>query len=125
MTLESQVIQVNEYELADTADAFVEAITALADRTERDGHPGVLGYRFYVNYAEQTAGAVIQYEDADAWLAHHQMAYQWDEMPTLQSTVSLKRLILLGPLNEGILAMIDGAPFEVVRFDTLASGFVR
>lgn len=58
-------------------------------------------------------------------IAHHQMAYQWDEMPALQSTVSLQRLILLGPLNEEILAMVDGAPFEVVRFDTLASGFVR
>ena len=125
MTLGSQVIQVNEYELVESPDAFVESIAALADRTEREGHPGVLGYQFYVNDAEQTAGAVIQYEDADAWLAHHQMAYQWDEMPALQSTVSLRRLILLGPLNEEILGMIDGAPFQVVRFDTLASGFIR
>jgi hypothetical protein len=125
MTLESQVIQVNEYELVDTPDTFVAAISALADRTDREGHPGVLGYRFYVNRAEQTAGAVIRYADAGSWVAHHQIAYQWDEMPALQSTVSLRRLTLLGPLNEEILGMIDGAPFEVVRFDTLASGFNR
>jgi hypothetical protein len=125
MTPEAQVIQINEYELVDTPDAFVEAITMLADRTEREGHPGVLAYRFYVNRAERTAGAVIRYADADAWLAHHQMAYQWDEMPALQATVSLKRLVLLGPLNDEILSMIDGAPFQVVRFDTLASEFVR
>ena len=125
MTLESQVVQANEYELADTADAFVEAITALADRTEREGHPGVLGYRFYVNRAEQTAGAVIPYEDAGAWRAHHPVAYPWGEMPALQATALLKRLILLGPLNEEIQGLIEGAPFQVVRFDTLASGFVR
>ena len=125
MTLESRVIQINEYELVDTPEAFAEAIAALAGRTEREGHPGVLGYQFYVNQPEQTAGAVIQYADADAWLAHHEMAYQWDEMSTLQATVSLKRLILLGPLNEEIRGMIDGAPFQVVRFDTLASGVLR
>jgi quinol monooxygenase YgiN len=125
VTPEAQVIQINEYELVGTPDAFVEAITALADRTEREGHPGVLSYRFYVNRSERTAGAVIRYADADSWLAHHQMAYQWDEMPALQATVSLKRLILLGPLNDEILSMVDGAPFQVVRFDTLASGFVR
>lgn len=63
MTLESRVIQINEYELVDTPEAFAEGIAAL---TELEGHSGVLGYQFYVNQPEQAAGAVIQYADAPA-----------------------------------------------------------
>ncbi len=125
MTLDSRVVQVTEYELVDTPEAFVTAISALADRTEREGHPGVLGYQFYVNRDEQTAGAVIQYADAAAWIAHHQMAYQWDEMPALQATVSLKRLTLYGPLNDELQGWLDGAELSVVHFDEFAAGFVR
>ena len=67
---ERMIINVNEYELVDTAEAYAEAITALAERTEREGHPGVLSYRFYVNEGKGTAGATIVYADADAWVAH-------------------------------------------------------
>lgn len=125
MTLESRVFQITEYELVDTPEAFVAAISALADRTEREGHGGVLGYQFYVDRETLTAGAVIQYADAAAWVAHHQMAYQWDEMPILQATVSLSRLTLFGPLNDELEGWLDGAEFPIARFGGFAAGFVR
>jgi quinol monooxygenase YgiN len=120
-----QIIQVNEYNLIDSADTFVAAITALTQRTRDEGHPGVRSYHFYVNRDEKTAGATIVYADADAWLAHHQIAYQWEEMPVLQATVSLKRLILLGPLSEELDQSLANAGISFSHYDTLAAGFSR
>lgn len=60
------IINVNEYELIAGVEPFVSAISALADRTQREGHPGVFVYRWFVNEDEGSAGAVIMYENADA-----------------------------------------------------------
>lgn len=125
MDISRQIINVNEYDLQDSPDAYLEAIRALAHRSEREGHPGVLSYQFYVNRAQDTAGAAIVYEDADAWLAHHHIAYQWDEMSRLQATVVLKRLTLFGPLNEALEEWISNAGLSYTHYDTLAAGFIR
>ena len=74
---------------------------------------------------KSTAGNVIQYAASDAWLAHHQLAYQWDEMPTLQATVALKRLTLFGPLNDELRAWIDGTGLAYIHYDESAAGFIR
>ena len=118
-----QIIQVNEYDLSDSADAYVAAIAALAGRTESQGHPGVLSYRFYVNRSENTAGATIVYADADAFVAHHRLAYQWDEMPALQATVALKRLLVFGPINDEMRDMAAG--LTLTHYDDYAAGFAR
>ena len=123
--LPSQVIQVTHYNLVQSSDAFVAAIQALAKRTEAEGHPGVLGYKFFVNTSAETAGAVITYTDANAWFAHHQIAYQWEEMPKLQATVKLQSLALFGPLDEEVEAWIQKAGLSYTHYDTLAAGFVR
>lgn len=123
LTVSSRIIQVTEYELADTAEAYIDAIGALADRTKREGHPGVLGY--FVDREARTAGNVIQYADSDAWLAHHQLAYRWDEMPALQASVALKRLTLFGPLNDELRAWIDGTGLTFIHYDEAAAGFIR
>ena len=125
MTIERQIVNVNEYELAASADEFVAAIGALAQRTEREGEPGVLRYQFYVNRDENRSTATIVYRDADAWLEHHRLAYEWPEMAALQATVTLERLTFLGPLNDEIEAMAAGIDVPVVRCDTLAAGFSR
>ena len=125
MELADRVIQVTDYELQAPPDVYVEAIRALAHRTRQEGHPGVLAYQFYVNREENTAGATIVYENADAWLAHHHLAYEWEEMPALQATVALRGLTLLGPLTEDAEAWISGAGISYTRYDTLAAGFSR
>lgn len=125
MDLSQRVGQLTEYELVDTPDAFVAAITALATRTEREGHPGVLLYQFYVNAAGGTAGAMIVYENAEAWAAHHELAYQWPEMPALQATVELQRLVLFGPLNDEIDSFLANANLPLVHYDAFAAGFDR
>ena len=67
MAIDDQIVNVNEYDLAATAGEFVEAITALARRTETEGDPGVLRYQFFVNRETETAIATIVYRDAAAW----------------------------------------------------------
>ena len=125
MEIGTRVIQVNEYELDAPASTYVDAIAALARRTEAEGHSGVLTYQFYVDAHAGIAGATIVYEDADAWLAHHQLAYQWQEMAALQATISLKRLTVFGPLSEGVERWLAGAGLSHTHYDTLAAGFVR
>ena len=123
--LSTQVIQVTHYNLVQSRDAYVAAIQALAKRTEAEGHPGVLGYEFFVSTRTETAGAVITYSDANAWFAHHQIAYQWEEMPQLQATVKLQSLALFGSLNEEVEAWIQKAGLSYTHYDLLAAGFVR
>lgn len=125
MGIGTRVIQVNEYDLDEPAQAYVDAIAALARRTRAEGDPRVLTYQFYVDAAAGTAGATIVYEDADAWLAHHELAYQWEEMAALQATVSLNRLTVFGPLNEAIEGWLAGAGLSYAHYNTLAAGFVR
>lgn len=120
-----QIIQVNEYNLRESPDAYLEAIRALSARTEEEGHPGVVSYQFYVNRAENTAGAAIVFADAEAWLAHHQMAYEWEEMPRLQATVALTNLMFLGPFNDEMEQWISTTGLSYARYDTFAAGFSR
>lgn len=123
--LQTQLVQVTHYKLVQTREAYITAIQALAKRTEQEGHPGVLGYQFFTSTTEETAGAIITYADAGAWLAHHQLAYQWDEMSQLQATVKLQSLALFGPLNEEVEAWLQNAGFSYTHYDQLAAGFVR
>lgn len=81
MDLAERIININEYRLVGTADDYTATINAIAERVEREGHPGVLGYHFYVNEAGGTAGATIIYADAQAWLEHHQMLRSWRRCP--------------------------------------------
>ena len=125
MSVDRRIVNVNEYELTASADEFVEAIRALAQRTETEGEPGVLQYQFYVDRDADKAAATIVYRDADAWLEHHRLAYTWPEMAALQATVKLQRLTFLGPLNEEIESMAAGIDVPVAVCDTLAAGFSR
>lgn len=125
MDLDTQVIQVNEYDLAADSASYVAAITQLAARTEQEGDPGVLEYRFFVDRARGTAGATIVYADADAWKRHHELAYQWEEMSALQSTVTLNRLTILGPLGAAVEGWLTGAGISFVHYPDSAAAFVR
>lgn len=123
--ISSQIVNINEYRLADTADAFVDAMTAVSNRTRTEGESGVLHYAFYVDRDAGTAIGTIVYRDAEAWLSHHRIAYEWPEMGALQATVSLERITFLGPTNDEIDAMAEAVPAPVVRCRTLAAGFSR
>ena len=127
MAVSQQIININEYQLLTSEQEFTTAIKAVAARTEREGHPGVLLYRFFVDGAAGTASACIIYADADAWLAHHEMAYGWEEMPAFQKNVRLSRISFYGPLNEDMQAWIDkaGIPCDLVRVRSYAAGFER
>jgi quinol monooxygenase YgiN len=125
MDLERGVVQINECDLAAEVDTYIDAIKRLADRTEREGDPGVLQYRFYADSTTGTAGAVIVYTDAAAWHTHHELAYQWTEMADLQATVRLTRLTLFGPLTRDLEAWLANAGITYHHYPDPAAGFVR
>ena len=125
MEIGTRVIQVNEYELEAPAHTYIDAIAALARRTKAEGDLGVLTYQFYVDADDGTAGAMIVYEAAEAWVAHHRLAYQWEEMAALQATVALRRLTVFGPLSEAVEESLAGAGISFTHYDTFAAGFVR
>lgn len=127
MSLENQIISINEYELLTSEEDFKSAISAVAARTEREGHPGILSYQFFVDGPRKKASACITYADADTWLAHHETAYGWEEMPAFQRNVQLARASLFGPLNDGMRVWLEKAnlPCEVFSVNTHAAGFVR
>ena len=124
-TLETAVINVNQYTLAGSSDDFAATISALAERTLSVGHKGVETYRWYVNADAGTAGALIVYADAAAWLAHHHMAYQWPEMAALQATVSLTQLTVFGQLSPEVDELLANAGLDFAHYPTWTAGFQR
>ena len=121
----SRIVNVNQYELKTSADEYRAAITALAARTESEGHAGVVSYQWFVDRSAGTAGAVIVYADAEAWLAHHRMAYEWPEMPALQATVTLTSLTMLGPTSPEIDEFFAGASLPLTQYREPVAGFDR
>ena len=92
----------NLYELKGSAGAFTRCIAALADRVRDEGAAGVLSYRFFVNEADGTARAVIDYADPQAWIDHHDIAMPWPEMTALHGVARLAEAIFLGPVPDAI-----------------------
>ena len=127
--MSEQLIQVNHYDLVESVDAYLGASQALKERTEKDGHSGVLGYQFFVNPVQKTAGMVITYINAAVWMEHHEMAYQWEEMSEFQSKVKLRHFDLFGLLNDEVEAFIAEAQsnsgFVYSHYPQMASGFTR
>ena len=127
MPLSQQIANINEFQLLTSEAEITAAIEAAAERTKREGHPGVLSNQFFVDGPLNLASACITYADADAWVSHHEMAYGWEEMPAFQKNVRLTRASLFGPLNDRMREMLEKAslPCEVLRVSTHAAGFAR
>ncbi len=117
----------NRYRLTGSAEAFEAAIERLATRVEAEGHPGVLSYRFFVNPAEASARAVIDYDSPAAWVGHHNIAMGWPEMAALHAVATLDEVIFLGPLTPEIERWIAGSTLTArIRHGyRFASGFRR
>ncbi|MEI6799483.1 MAG: hypothetical protein WCO04_09755, partial [Pseudomonadota bacterium] len=97
----------NFYTLKGTAAEFRAAIEVLADRVRREGHSGVRSYQFYVNTDEKSARAVIEYENAAAWIGHHDIAMAWPEMKGLHAVAALSEVTFLGEMTPEIKSWID------------------
>lgn len=117
----------NLYRLKASAAAFTAAITALASRVEREGERGLLSYRFWVNEAERTARAVIDYATPQAWTGHHDISMDWPEMKALHAVAWLEDVTFLGPLTPEIRAWLAGSSLMAKVHDGFvpAAGFRR
>lgn len=125
--LDNRLIVINLYELIKAPEDFTQAIRALATRVEAEGDPGVLAYRFFVDAAERTARGVVEYQDPDAWIGHHDIAMAWPEMTALHSVARLAEVVFLGPLTPEIRAWIDGSTLtaRIRSGNSFAGGFRR
>lgn len=125
--LDNRLIVINLYELSGSPEDFGQAIRALAARVEAEGDPGVLAYRFFANAEEGTARGVIEYQDPDAWIGHHEIAMGWPEMTALHSVARLSEVVFLGPLTPAIRAWIDGSVLtaRIRSGNGFAGGFRR
>lgn len=117
----------NLYTLIGSADDFRAAIERLADRVREEGHPGVLSYRFFVNETVNTARAVIDYENASAWIGHHDIAMGWPEMAGLHGVATLSEVTFLGALTPEIQSWIDNSKLtaRIRHGNSFAAGFQR
>jgi hypothetical protein len=123
----SQLTVLNQYRLTGSAVAFTGAITALAGRVEREGERGLLSYRFWVNEAEGTARAVIDYATPQSWIGHHEISMSWPEMKALHAVARLEDVTFLGPLTPDIRAWLAGSSLTATLNEgfTAAAGFRR
>lgn len=122
-----QLTVLNFYRLTGSADQFRRAITALAARVESEGEGGVLSYRFWVNEADGTGRAVIDYATPEAWIGHHETSMPWPEMKALHAVAGLEDVIFLGPLTAEVRVWIAGSGLRAMVHDgyETAAGFRR
>lgn len=124
---ETPLTVLNLYTLSGDADAARAAFAALAARVEAKGHPGIHRYSFFVNDADMTARAVIDYAGPSAWLGHHDLAMGWPEMRALHGVARLAEAVFLGPFTDAMRAWLAGSGLTarvVTGFDPVA-GFRR
>jgi len=117
----------NCYTLNSTDEAFIAATSALAARVEVEGHPGVLSYRFFVNVAEGTGRAVIDYANAAAWIGHHEIAMGWPEMKALHAAATLSEVTFLGEVAQEIRDWLGASALKarIHEGNILAARFSR
>jgi hypothetical protein len=106
----------NEYEVA---------TAALASRTEKEGDPGVLAYQFYADAEAGTAGNLIIYEDAEAYVRHHHMMSTWPERIPFSRTVRRVEYRVFGPLDAAATKLLADAGVTYSHFPDFAAGFTR
>ena len=107
--------------------AFEPFIKGLAKKMEIDGHGGLIGYNVYFDEADDAAVFVITYENADAFLAHHDIISDWEEIPHGMSRSQGTGMACLGPRTPSLNEWISSRPFpfKVDLFDHHAAGFLR
>ena len=125
MSIETHIVQVTNYQLTASSEAFVEAITALSDRSQQEGPSDIIRYSFYVNADQETAGAVIIYRNSEAWLAQHRLVASLEEYPKFYQTVRLVGLQLFGEISPDIRQFFDERRLAFTDGGRLAAGFER
>lgn len=108
-------------------DAFAPFIAGLAGKMESEGHGGLIGYNVYFDDDEDTAVFVITYENADAFIAHHDIISAWEEIPQGMQISQVTGMSFLGPRSPALNDWISSRPFpfKVGLLEHHAAGFVR
>jgi hypothetical protein len=124
---ETPLTVLNLYALDGDPPAVRAAFAALAARVEREGHPGIRSYRFFVHDDQPIARAVIDYAGPSAWIGHHDIAMAWPEMRALHGLARLAEATFLGPFTPEMQAWLAGSGLTA-RIETgysFVAGFQR
>lgn len=124
---ETGIAVVNHYRLLAGRQAFLSAVAALSKRVEAEGHRGVLEYRFHCSDEAGEGRAMVRYRDAEAWLAHHDLAMGWPEMARLRAAAELEEINLFGPITDAMRDWFDrmGLAAKVRHHGEPVAGFRR
>jgi hypothetical protein len=122
---EQQLVTVGRYELIVPFSEYQAATAALSRRTEAEGDPGVLAYQFYADPEARTAGNVIIYADAQAYMRHTRMMSGWPERQPFSQAARFVEYRVLGPLDAPSRKFLADAGVTYSHFPTFAAGFIR
>lgn len=118
---------INGYRLTGSPEVFRAAIAALVAKVRVEGHPGVIGYRFYLDAEGGTARGIVDYAEPADWIAHHDIAMHWPEMTALHAVAPLAEATFLGEVTPEITAWLarSGLRATIRQGYALAAGFRR
>lgn len=71
------------------------------------GHPGIQSSLFYVNIDENSSRAVIECENAAAWIGPYYIAMGWPEMQGLHAVAWLSEVTFLDKMTPEDKSWID------------------
>lgn len=104
---EAEIVVVNRYRLLSGREPFHSAALTLAGRVEAEGHRGILSYRLYAPEGVEEARLFARYQDAEAWVGHHDLAMGWPEMVAFRNVAALERVELYGTVTGPMRDWID------------------
>lgn len=102
----------NAYSLNTAPNSASRVIDAMVAKVSADGHPGILSYEMFHSGAQDKVLGLFRYQDADAWIGHHELIKDWQEFAQLRETLTLTSIRFLGTIPPEIHAWLVQANFD-------------
>jgi len=114
-------------DLTNGKNAFAPFVASLAAKMKTDGHEGLIAYNVYFDDEDEAAVFVITYENADAFMEHHDIIGAWEEIPQGMKISQVTGMSFLGPRTAALDNWISSRPFpfKVGLLEHHAAGFIR
>lgn len=103
---------INSYSLNAAPDTAIPVVDAMVAKVSADGHPGILSYEAFLSDSQDKVIGVFCYQDADAWIGHHELIKGWREFVQLRETLTLTSIQFLGTIPPEIHAWLAQTNFD-------------
>ena len=114
-------------DLTNGKNSFAPFVANLAAKMKADGHEGLIAYNVFFDDNDDAAIFVITYENAEAFMAHHDIIAKWEEIPQGMKISQVTGMSFLGPRSAALDNWISSRPFpfKVGLLEHHAAGFIR